>query len=104
MEFVNETRKSGARAMTYRRRVGDIVKIPLGDGAHTFAHVLPEASFAVYDSRCLEMSTLGDLIHRPILFFVAVMHRAVKTGRWQVVGQTNTDALPTRPPTFIQDP
>ena len=89
--------------MPNKRTVGDIVKIPLGDGTHTYARVLPHASFAFYDSRVNRDLTVEDIVKKPILFFLAVMHYAVKKGRWSIVGHVPlTDGLEA-PPKFIQD-
>ena len=87
-----------------KRTVGDIVKIPLGDGTHTYAHALQEASFAVYDCRVAEELAVEQVVNRPVLFFVAVMHHAVKKGRWPIVGHSRLNERLSRPPTFIQDP
>jgi hypothetical protein len=87
-----------------KRRIGDIVKIPLGDGTHTYARVLPEASFAFYDSRGTEELEINRIVDLPILFFTAVMNHAIKSGRWKVVGHISRDDGLRAPPQFIQDP
>lgn len=87
-----------------KRKVGDLVKIPLGDGMHTYAHVLQEASFAVYDCRVADELAVEQVVGRPVLFFVAVMDHALKKGRWTIVGHSPLDDRLRRPPTFIQDP
>ena len=87
-----------------KRNVGDIVKIPLGDGTHTYGHALQEASFAVYDCRVADELAVEQVVSRPVLFFVAVMHHAVKKGRWPIVGHSPLNDRLSRPPTFIQDP
>ena len=87
-----------------KRNVGDVVKIPLGDGTHTYAHALQEASFAVYDCRVTDELAVEQVISRPVLFFVAVKHHAVKNGRWPIVGNSPLNDRLSRPPTFIQDP
>jgi len=86
------------------RKVGDIVKIPLGDGTHTYAHALQEASFAVYNCRVADELAVERVVNRPVLFFVAVMHHAVRKGRWPIIGHSPLDDHLRRPPTFIQDP
>lgn len=86
-----------------RRIVGDIVKIPLGDGTHTYARVLPEATFAFYDSHVAEDLAAEEVVKKTILFFVAVMHHAVKKGRWPIVGHIPMDESLQSPPKFIQD-
>ena len=43
-----------AKRKLVKRQIGDILKIELGDGTHTYARVLPEAAFAIYDARTTE--------------------------------------------------
>jgi hypothetical protein len=92
-----------ARRKFVKRKIGDILKIELGDGAHTYARVLPEAGFAIYDARTTEELPTMETIERPILFYVAVMHHAVKEKRWSVVGHKTLEAGLQSPPRFIQD-
>jgi hypothetical protein len=87
-----------------KRTLGDVVKIPLGDGTHAYARVLPEASFAFYDSRGTEDLPIERVIDLPVLFYAAAMKHAIKTGRWPIVGHIPLDNRLRRPPTFIQDP
>jgi len=87
-----------------RRKVGDIVKIDLGDEFHTYARVLEEALFAFYDSRTREDPSIDEILSRPVLFIVSVMNHAVTRGRWKVVGNAPLDeALKNPPPRFMQD-
>ena len=44
------------------------------------------------------------IVERPVLFYVAVMHHAIRTGRWPVAGYVPLDGRLRRPSTFIQDP
>lgn len=87
-----------------RRHEGDVVRVPLGEGLHSYARVLPQSVFAFYD--CL---TRGDLspdgiAARPILFRVPVMFSAVKSGRWQVIGCVPLEPELLQPPAFfVQD-
>lgn len=87
-----------------KRTVGDIVKIPLGDGTHAYARVLSEASFAFYDSRGTEDLPTDRVIDLPVLFIVAVMNHAIKKKRWPIVGHVSLDCRLRQPPRFIQDP
>jgi len=86
-----------------KRKVGDILKIELGDGTHTYARVLPEAGFAIYDARTSEEMPILETVERPILFYVAVMNHAVKEKRWPVVGHKTLEVGLQSPPRFIQD-
>jgi hypothetical protein len=89
--------------MSNKRAAGDIVRIPLGDGTHTYARVLPHASFAFYDSRVNEDLAVEEVVKKPILFFLAVMHYAVTRGRWSIVGHVRLNGDLEAPPKFIQD-
>jgi hypothetical protein len=66
--------------------------------------VLPEATFAFYDSRATEELSIEHVITRPVLFFVAVMQYAIKGGLWPIVGHAPLDDQLKAPPCFIQDP
>ena len=61
------------KAKRKKRIIGDVLKIPLGDGTHVYARVLPDASYAFYDSRGTEEMAVELAIDHPILFIVAVM-------------------------------
>jgi len=91
------------RMKSQKRTVGDIVEIPLGDGTHTYARVLPEATFAFYDCRTTETVPISEVVTKPLLFFVAVMNRAIKEKRWPVVGHIPLESGLQSPPRFIQD-
>lgn len=87
-----------------RRKIGDVIEIDLGDQTHVYGQVLADASYAIFDSRSAEPQAIGSVVRRPILFFIAVMDHAVKSGRWRVIGNLpldEKDAYPT--PTFMQD-
>jgi hypothetical protein len=86
-----------------KRTVGDVVQVPLGEGWHSYARVLPEVSVAFYDSRERELRTPNEVVKRPILFIVAVMNSAFKKGRWPIVGHIPLEVQLKDPPTFIQD-
>ena len=86
-----------------QRTVGDVVRIPLEDGWHTYAQVLPEASFAFYDARGENEMTIDQIVGRPVLFVVPVMDYAVKKGVWPIVGHVLPGQLVKSPPRFIQD-
>lgn len=87
-----------------RRIVGDVVQIPLGDGTHTYARVLPEASFAFYDSRTSAEIEIANVVNLPVLFFIAVSTEAIRDRRWRVVGHVPLDDRLRTPARFIQDP
>jgi Immunity protein 26 len=84
--FFTGRRMAETKRKLVKRKIGDILKIELGDGTHTYARVLHEATFAIYDARTTEELPIEETVERPILFYVAVMNRAVKEKRWLVVG------------------
>ena len=87
-----------------RRTVGAIVRIPLGDGWHSYGQILNEADFAFFDVRTREDLDVEDIVNRSILFRVAVMNHAVTSGRWRKIGTAPvTDTLARPQPKFIQD-
>ena len=88
-----------------RRKAGDVVRIDLGAGFHTYARVLLDAWFAFYDRRLVGEASLPEILASQILFRIAVMNHAVKTGRWPVVGHEPLKAaMLVLTPKFIQDP
>jgi len=92
-----------AKRKLVKRKIGDILKIELGDGTHTYARTLPDATFAIYDARTSEDLPIMETVERPILFYVAVMNHAVKEKRWIVVGHKTLEEGLQGPPRFIQD-
>jgi Immunity protein 26 len=93
-----------ARQKPQKRVPGDIVEIDLGDGSHTYARVLEEALFAFYDGRFNEELAQEEVVNLPTLFQVPVMNKAVKSGRWRIVGNVPLDSTLLDPaPRFIQD-
>jgi hypothetical protein len=86
-----------------RRKAGDVVRIDLGAGFHTYAHVLHDASFAFYDCRLVGEASLPEILASQILFRIAVMNHAVKTGRWPVIGHEPFEGAMLSPK-FIQEP
>jgi Immunity protein 26 len=88
-----------------QRTIGDVVRIDLGAGFHTYARVLQEAGFAFYDCRAQNEVPIAQVVASPVLFQIAVMNHAVTKGRWSVIGHVPPDKAPIkRLPQFIQDP
>src|ERR1700722_377969 len=89
---------------TQKRVVGDIVRIDLGDGFHTYARVLEDVLFAFYDARVNVEMPIERIVSLPILFQVPSSTHAIKSGRWVVVGNAPLDdSLLNPPPQFMQD-
>jgi len=87
-----------------KRRLGDIVRIDLGDGFHAYARVLEEAIFAFYSIRSKEEVAAEEVIRERVVFQVPVMRHAVTRGRWKVIGNIPLEEnLKSPRPRFMQD-
>jgi hypothetical protein len=90
-----------------RRREGDVVKVELADGTHTYARTIPRATFAFYDCRKKknEVVSIEEILKSKILFAIPVMNRAVTSGRWEIVGSKELEPELEEPIRFFsQDP
>ena len=87
-----------------KRVAGDVVRIDLGDGFHTYSRVLEKTLFAFYDGRVNDDIPVDQILALPILFTVPVMKHSVERGRWVVVGSAPLeDSLLNPPLFFMQD-
>ncbi|GAA3970749.1 immunity 26/phosphotriesterase HocA family protein [Allohahella marinimesophila] len=88
-----------------KRIVGDIVKIELEDKSYCFGRVLREPLMAFYDLKTPSIPDVEHILHRPILFKLAVMNSAVTSGRWKVIANSQLEEELTHPVSFFkQDP
>ena len=91
-------------AKRQQRTVGAIVKIPLGDGWHTYAQILPEADCVVFDARTKKDLAVSEVVSRPVLFRVGVYRHAFTRGGWPKVGAAPLrDEFAKPVPKFMQD-
>jgi hypothetical protein len=67
--------------------IGDLVQIDIGERNLAFGRVLGQSQIAFYgiSTRVGEPIDVEKVIGAPIVFVVAVMDSAVKSGRWQIV-------------------
>jgi hypothetical protein len=66
---------------------GDIVKVPLPDGTHTYARILIDDTYAFYDAKTKEdIIDLGKIIQKPILFMAWVDVFGLREGWWTIIG------------------
>lgn len=88
-----------------QRTVGAFVRIPLGNDTFSYARILDDASFAIYDIRTNKKEVeLEYLASFPVLFIVAVYNDAVTSCHWLKVGKLPIEEnLQVLPPKFIQD-
>ncbi|MGN6713895.1 Imm26 family immunity protein [Anaerocolumna jejuensis] len=67
-------------------RAGDLVKIPFDDFNHTYARILVEGSYAVYDCRSSsDIKDYSSIIESDILFTAHIDISAIKEGYWTVI-------------------
>jgi hypothetical protein len=72
---------------TIEKTPGDIIKIPLPDGTHTYARILIDESYAFYDCKTAEeISDINAILQSPILFCAMVDIFGIKEGRWTIIG------------------
>jgi hypothetical protein len=66
---------------------GDIIRLPLPEGLHTYARILIDDSYAFYDAKTkAEISNLEEIISKPILFMANVNVFALKEAGWKIIG------------------
>jgi hypothetical protein len=89
-----------------KRIPGQIVKIPLIEGYHSYCRVLKSTSYAFYDIKTKEeLSDLQKIINHPILFITSVNSYAITDGLWKIIGSLPLEKqFDTLPPRYIQDP
>ncbi|QDG74410.1 immunity 26/phosphotriesterase HocA family protein [Labrenzia sp. PHM005] len=75
-----------------RRKVGDIVSIPLSDGQYTYGRVLAEPLIAIYNHVSVSEADVETVLSRPVKYILAVMNNAVTSGRWRVIGRVDLEA------------
>jgi hypothetical protein len=72
-----------------KQKIGDIVRIDIGNGRYFHAIALTNPLFAFLDGVSEGDEPESDVRHRPVLFKLCVMDSAAKSGRWPIVGQLN---------------
>tara|TARA_R110002073_G_scaffold34432_1_gene102173 strand:+ start:1043 stop:1498 length:456 start_codon:yes stop_codon:yes gene_type:complete len=87
------------------RHVGDIVKVRLEDGDFCFGRILEEPLVAFYDLKTVRISSVEEIVKRPILFKIWVMNHAINSGAWEVIGHHELEDDLKEPVRFFkQDP
>lgn len=80
-----------------RRRVGDILKIDLGAGTHSYGQVAHEPLVVFFDGAFTETLPPEQVIGLPVLFRIWVHNDAVKQGIWEIIGN-----LPLAPENAVE--
>jgi hypothetical protein len=71
----------------YRRKVGDVVRIPLANNRCGYARVLEDPLYAYYDFFDSAAPSVKEILEKPVLFKVWTRDQfAIKEGRWQIIG------------------
>jgi len=83
------------------RRPGNFVAIPLSDGTVSFGRELREGVVGFYDLRSDSIPELDEIEKAPTLFKVSVMDRAIRSGRWRVIGNKSLRHGLEKPTTFF---
>lgn len=103
--------QEGVRRMTRRRRtrrvVGDVVSIPLDDGARVgFGLVLEDPLMAFFDlsTNTGQEPDVSEVVRSPVAFRIWVMRQPIVDGLWPVLGRVEVPAeLAVAPWFFKQD-
>ena len=86
-----------------RRRTGQVVRIDLANGDHSYGLVLREPLVAIYDKLFTGAEPSVDTIQSlPIAFILMVMNNAITSGRWRVVGRISVPDNLQAPPAFCK--
>ena len=81
---------------------GDIVEIPLPDGQLAYGRVLKSPLIAFYAVQAQAPLPVDQIVAAPVAFKVFVVHSAVKSGRWKIVGHAPLDDALQVPPSFYK--
>lgn len=89
-----------------KRIPGQIAKVPLIEGYHSYCRILKFTSYAFYNVKTKEeISDLKKVISLPVLFITSVNSYAITEGIWTVIGKLPLEKqFHTLPPRYIQDP
>jgi hypothetical protein len=72
-----------------KRKYGDIFKIELGDGSHSYAVSLDNPLFGIFGIKTFEEMNIKDIEDNDIIFKVWVMDYATKDDCWKKIGHTD---------------
>jgi hypothetical protein len=74
--------------MRKKAHPGSLIEIDLRDGIFAYGQMVGKAQYAFFDyfGPSLQSEVLGSLGACKVVFVLAVMDSAVKSGRWKIVG------------------
>ena len=73
-------------AKRVKRQPGNVLRIPLSDGDHGYGFERPHGLVTVVDSKGKADLSPEHIVQLTPLFTIFVMDRAIKSGRWPVIG------------------
>ena len=83
---------------------GDILRITLEDGFHSYARIITSTMLAFHDCRTQDELSVEDIIALPVMFMLSVHNSALAQPNWNIMGNAPLkDALLRSPPRFVQD-
>jgi Immunity protein 26 len=72
--------------MKTKNKIGDLIKVPIGNNMHTYARIIVDNSYAFYDCRTsLEIKDFSIILNSEILFFCYVYHLSIEQGGWEKI-------------------
>ena len=86
--------------------LGSVIEIFLGDELYSYAQVVSKAELVFFDyfGNQIPKNLIESVCRKTPLFFISVMHSAIKSGRWKIVGRCEiSQALRSPREYFIQD-
>jgi hypothetical protein len=94
-----------AKRKRIRRKVGDVVSVPLRDGKLGYGRVLHDPLIAFYRLRSSKILPVREVVTKDILFIIFVMNYAITDGIWPVAGHVPLrPELQVEPLFFKKDP
>lgn len=89
----------------FKRQVGDVIEIPLGDNRYGYGRILEDPLYAFYDVSTERHLAVEEVVGLPILFKIWVRDEAVKNQIWKIIGNKplQSDLLEV-PKFFKKDP
>ena len=81
---------------------GDIVEVPLSDGQSAYGRVLKSPLVAFYAIQAKAPLPVDQIVAAPVAFKVYVVHSAVKSGRWKIVGHAPLEDVLQKSPSFYK--
>ena len=91
-----------SRKKRIRRKLGDVIAVPLRDGLFGYGRVLREPLIAFYNLQSSEPLPLEKIVLAPVAFVLFVMNSAIIDGDWSVLGNIPLSADLLQEPLFFK--